>query len=149
MKEKDLLTNELVEQVLTVLPLLPKKVFGNIPFLQNEDLHPSHFHILHIVEHEGPIKMSDISKKLGINKSNLSPLVHKLLEKQLISRVKDEQDRRVSYIQMTEEGMVFSKKKKQILYEVVQKRFETLSDEDKQELKGAFSIVNRVLSKLE
>ncbi len=149
MKEQDTLTNELVEQALTVLPILPKKMFGTSPITRKEGLHPSHFHVLHIVEHAGPIQMAEIAKKLDINKSNLTPLIQKLMEKEFIAKTKDERDRRITYIQMTEQGKQFSNEKKQILYHIVQDRFATLADKDKRALKEAFMTINSIMSSLD
>ncbi|WP_208588858.1 MarR family winged helix-turn-helix transcriptional regulator [Gracilibacillus suaedae] len=149
MKEQDTLTNELVEQALTVLPILTKKMFGTSPITKKEGLHPSHFHVLHLVEHMGPIQMAEIAKKLDINKSNLTPLIRKLMEKEFIIKTKDETDRRITYIQMTEKGKQFLAEKKQILYQVVRERFATLANQDKGALKEAFITINEVLSSLE
>ncbi|SFL57304.1 DNA-binding transcriptional regulator, MarR family [Gracilibacillus orientalis] len=149
MKEQDTLTNDLVEQALTVLPILPKKMFGTSPITKKEGLHPSHFHVLHIVEQTGSIQMAGIAKKLDINKSNLTPLIQKLMEKEFIVKTKDEKDRRITYIQMTEKGKQFSDEKKQILHKIVKERFATLADTDKTALKEAFITINLIMSSLD
>ncbi|WP_058306451.1 MarR family winged helix-turn-helix transcriptional regulator [Gracilibacillus massiliensis] len=149
MKDQDMLTNELVEQVLTVLPLLPKKIFDSTPSVKSEGLHPSHFHVLHIVEQADSIQMADIANKLGINKSNLTPLIQKLVEKGYIYKIKDNQDRRITYIKMTVEGQQFSKKNKAILYDKMQERFSSLSQDDKNDLKASFTKINKILSNIE
>ncbi|MGP4039813.1 MarR family transcriptional regulator [Gracilibacillus sp. D59] len=149
MKEQNTLTNELVEQALTVLPILSKKMFGTSPITKREGLYPSHFHVLHIVEQTGRIQMAEIAKKLNINKSNLTPLIQKLMEKEFIVKIKDEKDRRITYIQMTENGKRFSEEKKQILYEIVQERFATLADKDKKALKEAFMTIRVIMSSLD
>ncbi|SHN22966.1 MarR family winged helix-turn-helix transcriptional regulator [Gracilibacillus kekensis] len=149
MNEQDMLTNELVEQVLTVLPQLPKKIFGLEPSVKSEGLHPSHFHVLHIVEQANSIQMTDIAAKLAINKSNLSPLIRKLVERGYISKIKDKRDRRITHIEMTVKGQQFSQKNKSILYESVRERFSSLAQEDKKELNEAFTKINQILSQIE
>lgn len=130
--------------------MLPKKIFGATPWVKNEDLHPSHFHVLHIVEHGSSIQMADISNKLGITKSNLTPpLIQKLIEKNYIYKTKDERDRRVTYIDLTEKGKQFSKENKAVLYKKVRDRFAVLSPEDKNDLNDAFTKINLILSNIE
>jgi len=58
----------------------------------------------------GCVRMTDISQYLMITKPAATQAVNKLVEKGLVERVSDEHDRRVVYIQVTENGkMVFER----------------------------------------
>lgn len=141
-------SDELVNQLLSVLPYLPKKLFGETPLVEEADLHPTHFHILHMVEHEGPLMMRTIAEKLSIKKSNLTPLVRKLLEKKLVAKQRDEADGRIIYIQLTGEGKAYLSDKKSLLENVITQRLTPLSDADRKALSKAMDQLYQVLEKL-
>ncbi|MET3683577.1 DNA-binding MarR family transcriptional regulator [Alkalibacillus flavidus] len=142
-------TNDLVDQVLTALPYIPKKIFGPHHVLETGDLHPSHFHILHTVEQAESIQMSDIAWSLSINKSNLTPLIQKLLNHGYIQKEKSSLDRRITYVSLTEDGKQFLCEQKQRLEQVVEDRLSTLSQEDQRQLKDAFQSISTILSSLD
>ncbi|MDQ0159871.1 MarR family winged helix-turn-helix transcriptional regulator [Alkalibacillus salilacus] len=142
-------TNDLVDQVLTALPYIPKKIFGPYHLIETGDLHPSHFHILHTVEQVGHIQMSDIARSLSINKSNLTPLIQKLISHDLIRKEKSELDRRVTYVYLTEKGETFLSEQKRRLEVAVEERLSTLSKDDQRQLKEAFQSISKILSTLD
>jgi len=148
MKQEAMNTSKLVEQTLSVIPMMTKKLFGPIHILHDSDLHHTHFHILHLVADACSIRTTEIAKKMDIRKSNLTPIINKLVEKNLISRVRDSEDRRVIYIKMTENGDVFLKEKKEILEREVKERLAKLSVEDQKKLQEAVLNLDSVLSKL-
>lgn len=148
MKRESVDTSELVKQTLSIIPLMTKKLFGSVHILHDSDLHHTHFHIMHIVADAKSIRTTEIAKKLAIRKSNLTPLINKLMEKNFIVRVKDEDDRRVIYIELTQEGNVFLKEKKAILEKEVEERLAELTDEDQKKLQEAVLNLDSVLSKL-
>ncbi|UOR10243.1 MarR family winged helix-turn-helix transcriptional regulator [Halobacillus amylolyticus] len=141
-------TSKLVEETLSVIPLMAKKIFGPIHVLQDSDLHHTHFHILNIIADAGSIRTTEIGKKLAIRKSNLTPLLNKLITKKFILRIRDNQDRRVIYIEVTEEGKNFLAEKKGILQEEVKERLAKLDLEDQRKLQEAVFNLNSVLEKL-
>lgn len=65
------------------------------------------FHLVcHINEEEGSdkVKMSDISRLMGISKPAATQAVDRLVDRGMVRRVNDENDRRTVYIQITEKG---------------------------------------------
>ncbi|MFC7063588.1 MarR family transcriptional regulator [Halobacillus seohaensis] len=127
---------------------MAKKLFGPVHILHDSDLHHTHFHILNIIADADSIRTTDIGKKLAIRKSNLTPLINKLMDKNFIIRVRDNEDRRVIYIELTEEGKVFLEEKREILQQEVKERLGKLSVEDQRKLQEAVFNLDSVLSKL-
>lgn len=142
-------TEELVEQMLSVMPLFAKKLFGPVHILHDSDLHHTHFHIMHLIDDAGSIRTTDIARKLAIKKSNLSPMLQKLTTKEFILRKKDPADRRVIYIELTRAGQSFLEEKKVVLQKEVEERLSALPSEDKKTLQEAVGSLQSVLSKLE
>ncbi|UOQ48554.1 MarR family transcriptional regulator [Gracilibacillus caseinilyticus] len=147
--EKDVLTHELVDAALSVLPLLPKKIFGTSHVVKKDELHLSHFHVLRMIETEEPIQMTFIAKKLDINKSNLTPIIQKLMEKEFIKKKKDAHDRRITYLEISKYGKQYTSEMKMELHRIVQERFSKLTDEEKSELHQAFLTIHMILLELE
>ncbi|WP_188207890.1 MarR family winged helix-turn-helix transcriptional regulator [Alkalibacillus aidingensis] len=141
-------TNELVNQILFVIPFMPKKLFGNPQSLSNHDLHPTHFHILYIIECHHSLSMGDIAEKLAVKKSNLTPLIQKLSKKKLITQMKSEQDRRKTYIELSEEGKTFLEDQKQFLQLRVKERLSELNTEEQLKLQESLSTLGELLSKI-
>lgn len=66
----------------------------------------SQSHILFLLERDGAKKMTELAKELGLTPGALTTASDKLIEKGFIARSRDEKDRRVVYLEMTEKGRV-------------------------------------------
>ncbi|MBS4172318.1 MarR family transcriptional regulator [Bacillus sp. FJAT-49736] len=69
-----------------------------------DDLSLEQFSMLRKVHFEGPIRASELTEILNVNKSAIAVKVDKLESKGLISRERDQNDRRNVYITATEQG---------------------------------------------
>lgn len=56
-------------------------------------------------DHEKRIRMTDISRRLMISKPAATQAINRLVENSLAERIRDEEDRRVVYIQATKKGI--------------------------------------------
>ena len=54
-----------------------------------------------------PVRMTDVSRRLAISKPAATQVVNRLVEKGLVERLSDENDRRVVYIRATDAGSAF------------------------------------------
>ena len=114
------------------------------------DLHGASFQqmiAIIVIPIEG-IEMSVISKKLGIDNSTATRLIDRLVLKNWVLRSKEQQDKRITMVELTEEG-----KKMQILYEKeLDKSGEAImkivSLNDRQQLIEAISRLNWTLLKI-
>lgn len=64
----------------------------------------SQSHILFLLERRGSMKMSELAESLHLTPGAVTTASDKLIENGYITRVRDEQDRRVVYLQMTNKG---------------------------------------------
>ena len=114
------------------------------------DLHGASFQqmiAIIVIPIEG-IEMSGISEKLGIDNSTATRLIDRLVLKDWVLRSKEEQDKRITMVELTEEG-----EKMQILYEKeLDKSGEAImkivSLNDRQQLIEAISRLNWTLLKI-
>lgn len=67
-------------------------------------LRPADFAVLILVSNNSGLKQSDVAEALGIQRANFVAIIDGLEEKGLLVRRKSDTDRRVHYLDMTEQG---------------------------------------------
>lgn len=68
-------------------------------------LRPADFAVLILVSNNVGLKQSDVAEALGIQRANFVAIIDGLEEKGLLLRRKSDTDRRVHYLEMTEQGI--------------------------------------------
>ena len=87
--------DKLAQNMFHALPLLKKRLL-HMDLVQSEHGIPlSHVQVLAMLQDAGTMSVSEISRRLGIAKPNITPLVDRLLESGLVDRQRDQHDRRV------------------------------------------------------
>jgi len=94
------------------------------------------FHALyHIGESEEGIAANELAKKLNCNASNMTGLIDRMVENKWVYREQSEDDRRVWYIKLTEEGMRFREKLIPEHYKNIENCLSVLNEEELMTLK--------------
>ena len=97
------------------------------------DLIISHGNILTaLYESDGQLTMSQIAKKIGKDKSTVTPLIDKLLKIGYIEKIKNEEDKRVTYIILTEKGKKLEPKFDSITEAVHETAYKNFTQEEKE-----------------
>ncbi len=91
---------------------------------------------------------TDLSLYMDMPKGSLTTVIDSLEKKGLISRIKDERDRRKQIIELTDEGDYFTEYKNDKCFTEFQDLFKVLSDEELEKLETGFSMVVGQLMKL-
>ena len=82
-------------------------------FLQHYDLpeglNPTHVMTLMSLMMMGPIQMSELSKRLNLEKGSFTPVANKLIKKGLIKKERSEVDLRVYELSLTDSGIEMAK----------------------------------------
>lgn len=99
--------------------------------------------VLDVLRKKENISQKDLSGHLKIKPGTMSELINKLEEKELVSREKDMEDKRLSNIMLTKKGKDFLKKKEDIKEKDV---FKILNKEEKETLKN---LINKLINHLE
>ena len=99
MTKKRTLDPEMIDSVAQnmfyALPLIKKRLL-HMDMVQKEHGTPlSHVQVLAMLQDVGTMSVSEISRRLGIAKPNITPLVDRLFEAGYVDRQHDENDRRV------------------------------------------------------
>lgn len=107
------------------------KMFG-------EDLGISHILVLSHLKNNGTSRPSDIAKALGLTPATLTHLSEKLVQKTLVNRLRDEADRRVSYLGITSKGLEIIKRANTDGQKLRTALFERLTEEERLQLLKIF-----------
>ncbi|MBF4693580.1 MarR family winged helix-turn-helix transcriptional regulator [Fusibacter ferrireducens] len=100
---------------------------------QIDDLVPSYGNIFTaLYEHGGRLKMSELSSLVNKDKSTITVLVNKLIERKYIQKEFSKEDRRVVYIVLTEKGRAFESVYKEISAEINAVAFEGFEEGEKE-----------------
>ncbi|MGE6753501.1 MarR family winged helix-turn-helix transcriptional regulator [Rossellomorea sp. NPDC071047] len=110
-----------------------------------ENLGISHILVLSHLQVNGKSRPSDIAKNLGITPPSLTHLAEKLVTKQLVVRLVDENDRRISYLEITDKGIDMIHKASQEGQALRQNLFEKLTKEERQHLLSIYEKLNQYL----
>lgn len=131
-----------------VLPLLKKRLM-HMDMVQKEHGTPlSHVQVLAMLQDAGTMSVSEISRRLGIAKPNITPLVDRLYEAGYVDRQHDENDRRVVNIVLMPAGSEKLAAIRATIARQIQVQAESLSVSEFRELNESLSSIVRILSSL-
>lgn len=91
--------NEICESTLAIAHHM-----GRLFFNEGDSVLPSKFFILLTVSRCGPCMVSQIADRVGLSSSANTIAVNKLVKDGLLKRVKDKQDKRICWIEITPSG---------------------------------------------
>ena len=131
-----------------VLPLLKKRLM-HMDMVQKEHGTPlSHVQVLAMLQDAGTMSVSEISRRLGIAKPNITPLVDRLFECGYVDRQHDESDRRVVNIVLLPAGEEKLAAIRGTISSQILKQADHLSVSEFRELNDSLSSIVRILSVL-
>ncbi|AJE54037.1 MarR family winged helix-turn-helix transcriptional regulator [Paenibacillus polymyxa] len=140
MKEQNIFTLiHAMDQVTNNLLIRWNKMF-------NENLGISHILILSYLNSYVKCRPSDLARLLGLTPPTLTHLSGKLVQKGLVVRVADEEDRRIVYLQITDTGIEMLNKAQEDGRQLRRELFENLTEEERESLLSVYGKLNKVMS---
>lgn len=123
--------------------LLFRNVFKNI--LRPDKTPVSEFEILMIISENEGLKVGELSDIMSITRPNLTPLVDILEQKELIKRVRDKSDKRITRLYITKKGKAQMNKN----IELIEARFSEIKanykDEDLAKIKELCEAIKNII----
>lgn len=116
---------------------------------EKNDLSIYHFEIMGILMKQNNISMSEIRHLLGIQKSNITPLVDKLVNDGLVERFIDLDDRRIVRISLTDKGKHFMLHGKEQAKQNLKQIFAKFNNENICNISHSFKEIHNLLSQAE
>jgi DNA-binding MarR family transcriptional regulator len=112
--------------------------------LEELGLTPPQFYVLATIGYAGGLPFGEIGAKMMVTVSNLTGIVDRLEEKKLVSRKRDENDRRVVHVVLTEKGDKINKTAIPLFEKSISHIFSALDMPQQKELSALLRKLNRV-----
>lgn len=142
------MVDNVAQNMFHVIPLVKKRLL-HMDLVQKEHGTPlSHVQVLAMLQDVGTMSVSEISRRLGIAKPNITPLVDRLYENGYVDRQHDENDRRVVNIVLQPAGAEKLADIRVTIANQIQAQSENLTTTEFRELNDALNSVVRILSSL-
>ena len=106
-------------------------------------LTPPQFYVLATIGYAGGLPFGEIGAKMMVTVSNLTGIVDRLEDKKLVSRKRDENDRRVVHVVLTDKGAKLYKTAIPVFEKSVAEIFETLGATEQKQLSALLRKVSK------
>lgn len=140
---------QLVENLFLIMPLLKKKLVKQDLYSEEMDLSPSHIHILLALEEMGSLSISELAKTVMVSKTNMTPLIQKLIDKNYVERTYDKKDRRYIHISLTEAGNGFLENHKALVINGLKGKIAKFNEEELEKLLTSLEALKKLLNNIE
>lgn len=104
--------------------------------------------VLLILKEFGPMPISHIGERMGIQKSNMTVLVDDLEKNDYIQRRASIEDRRVVNIELTDKGLSFLQAVEEQITSELQDKIEVLKDDEVEAALKAIHLLMSIMSKI-
>lgn len=100
-------TDTALAETLVRLSRVVQSVFADVA--RHNDLTPQQTHLLCVLRN-GPVGMGQLGRLLHLEKSSLTGLIDRLEQRGLVTRVRDDRDRRALHVTLTSHGARLSRR---------------------------------------
>mgnify|MGYP003365970252 CR=1 FL=1 len=139
---------EVVDKLLLLLPTLEKRLIRPLELEIKPSLSILQYNALFIMKNDGILTMSELSNKMCISKQQLTPMVDKLIDNELVERMTNEKDRRIINVRLSERGYNFLNDSKAEITEALKKRMEVFDQDEVDTLLKAINDIYSITKKL-
>jgi DNA-binding MarR family transcriptional regulator len=101
--------------------------------------------IIGLIGKNGRMKISDISEKMGLSNSTVSGIIDRLEQRDVVKRVRSEEDRRVVYVFLSDNAEELFKTFTKQSSENLAKMMKKATDEDREKIEEALHILQKLL----
>lgn len=145
------LLDSVTQEMLHLFPLLEGKIIrvGFRSMERDWNVAPHHFMILKMLNHSGPMPVSEVGGSHDIPKSHMTYLVDRLVEMGLVERQPDTKDRRVVKVSLTVEGEHTLAGCEAVLRENAHQRLSSLTEDDLKQLSESLKKVREIVAKVQ
>ena len=123
-----------LEELDRMLMSIKRYFINNHPFLKGADISPQQFYLMRTLFGKGKSTVSDLANELGLSISATTIALNRLVKQKYIHRYRDEADRRMVWIELSDETVHMITSKIEQRKHLINHLFENLSDEEETEL---------------
>jgi MarR family transcriptional regulator, organic hydroperoxide resistance regulator len=140
MVEKEML-QQYIERLETSFYTTMRTLGPEISDHLEEGLTGDQFFILRIIEKKGRVISSELAEEFRVKPSAITAMIDRMIKNDFVTRERDEKDRRVVYIKMTEKGTHSLEKSEKKRIEIIERYMSQL---EKEELESLVSIYEKL-----
>ena len=137
----------IISDLLTVMPLFQKKLLK--PSFESDNFHKvnhSQFAVMLMIKEFKICPISEISKKLFISMPNMTKILNKLIDENMIVREHDKNDRRIVNVSLTQKGNTYLDEHFEITKQSIIEKLSNLSDDQIDDFSNALISIKNVLN---
>ncbi len=144
--------DSVVKDLLSITPSIRRSIQRKVvrtAFAQiEEDITLPHLEIMMILKEEGTRHIAEIGERLQIPKPQMTHLIDRLEDLEIVIRQADTTDRRTTNIMLTDRGRRIMEELDQVIKESIEAKLSILTEEELQELSVSLKRLGDILSKL-
>lgn len=140
--------DDVVQSIWRVFPPVFRLIRQNWQRGKHSEFSVYHYEIMGILFERGDMSMTEIGRFLGITKSNITPLIDKLVSNDMVERFNDKTDRRIIKVALTKKGEKFLMDGKENTKQEYKNLFADFSREEIDELTRSLGEIHRLLSRI-
>lgn len=114
-----------------------------------DDITHDQYYVLRYIYKRGVCTSTELADVFAVNKSAITAMTNRLVEKGMIARGKDEDDRRVISLTLTEKGKVWLVETERKVYELVETMMTKLSHEEIEQFIQTYEKLAMILQEME
>lgn len=141
-------TDDLARQLMTVFAKMRKNHMLYQSVADTKKSQMAVFAVLHAHKNEGGLMITEISKRLNLPPSAITPVINDLEEKGLIARKNSPADRRIVLAQLTEQGLAFFEQRQEKFYQMAVALCNYLGENDTREFIRIFTKASAFMDSL-
>lgn len=130
MKNTEQLRNGLEHELEMSLRKLFRTLRKGLNELYTDYIPSNEFAVLQTLNNQSPLMASEIANELKVSSSHITAVTDRLVGKKYIQRVRSDSDRRIVYLEITEEGKKIAREMDEIKNKYLAKKFNHLTEEE-------------------
>jgi len=136
----------LIQEFLAILPMMHRYTFQNPLDENNIPVSPNQMLAMLYLNLFPRSSMTQLASRLMVSKQQLTKIVDILVEKQMVTRLSDESNRRLVLLELTDSGRLIVETMMCLQAEKSARLFSDITDEERQDLMRALRLLERVLT---
>jgi DNA-binding MarR family transcriptional regulator len=149
--DKDIL-DSVAFDLFSTLPLIhrsiSRKLIKTVVTSFKEDIAPPHFQIMKLLEEAGTLHVAEIGERLQIARPQMTHLIDRLVELDIVERETDEEDRRMLNIRLKDKGKSIIKARDKQVINATREALSGLTDDELKQLSMSLNNIKEIFSKL-
>jgi len=137
------------DSLLALLGYIRYKFFRPAEQITRARLSRGQFHAISILNSKGPLPMTELASEMKISKQQLTPLICKLIDADMVVRSTDDNDRRIVRIEMTEIGRTAFKELGAEIKQYFRDKLRALPEQDLEELEQILTRTREILKSVQ